>query len=321
MKKGAVRLAYVHAAQRPTAAIDIHHAHGLPAIPSLQEESGTPPAARSASTTTAGKTKNMPLHVKPSGADFDHYVKLIESATTIRRHVELLQWLQGGVQQYLPHDILLAGWGNFQEKSLQHDMLSRLPGVRSYGVGTDGLPFLLSKFYDCWMAAGRKPCHFSFQRFEYLLGHSSLPGSFSSALRGMRSVLIHGLRDERSQHECLYILLSAADIAPEPSSSALCVLMPCLDSVLRQITPLPQQRRQCLKPRPGGVQDEALGLSERENQIMDWVAMGKTNSEIGSILNISAYTVKNHMQRIFQKLNVFNRAQAVSKVNRISFNG
>ena len=97
--------------------------------------------------------------------------------------------------------------------------------------------------------------------------------------------------------------------------------MPCLDSVLRQITPLPQQRRQCLKPRPGAVQDEALGLSERENQIMDWVAMGKTNSEIGSILNISAFTVKNHMQRIFQKLNVFSRTQAVSKINRISFNG
>jgi transcriptional regulator EpsA len=187
-------------------------------------------------------------------------------------------------------------------------------------VDTEALPFLLSKFYDCWMTAGRKPCHFNFQRFEYLLGHSSLPGSFSSALRGMRSVLIHGLRDQRSQQECLYVLFSAGDMAPEPANTALCMLMPCLDSALRQITPLPQQKRPCLK-RSGAFQDEAMGLSERENQIMDWVAMGKTNSEIGSILSISAYTVKNHMQRIFQKLNVFNRAQAVSKINRVSFNG
>jgi len=64
-----------------------------------------------------------------------------------------------------------------------------------------------------------------------------------------------------------------------------------------------------------------LGLSERESQIMDWVAMGKTNSEIGCILNISAFTVKNHMQRIFQKLNVFNRAQAVSKLSKLTLNG
>ncbi|MDQ3061032.1 MAG: transcriptional regulator EpsA [Pseudomonadota bacterium] len=252
--------------------------------------------------------------------DSEHYVKLIEAAMAVRRHAEFLQWLQGDVQRYLPHDILLAGWGNFQEKAIQHDMLSRLPGVRSYAVGTDGLPFLLSKFYDCWVAAGRKPCRLGFRQFEYLLGNSSLPGSFSSALRGMRSVLIHGLRDERSQHECLYIFLGAGNMAPEPASTALTVLMPCLDAVLRQLTHLPQQKKPFLKSLHH-VQEDALGLSEREIQIMDWVAMGKTNSEIGCILNISAFTVKNHMQRIFQKLNVFNRAQAVSKINRVSLNG
>jgi len=42
------------------------------------------------------------------------------------------------------------------------------------------------------------------------------------------------------------------------------------------------------------------------------VAMGKTNYEIGSILSISSFTVKNHMQRIFKKLDVSNRMQAVS---------
>jgi transcriptional regulator EpsA len=262
---------------------------------------------------------SMPSDTRLSGEDSEHYVKLIASATAIRRHVEFLQWLQGDVQHYLPHDILLVGWGNFQEKAIQHDMLSRLPGVRSYGVGTDGVPFLLNKFYDCWVAAGRKPCSLGFAHFEYLLGHSSLPGSFSSALRRMRSVLIHGLRDERSQQECLYILLSASDI-PASATAAIEVLMPCLDAVLRQLTHLPQQKRGCMKSLPH-VPEEALGLTERETQIMDWVAMGKTNSEIGSILSISAYTVKNHMQRIFQKLNVYNRAQAVSKINRISFNG
>ena len=48
---------------------------------------------------------------------------------------------------------------------------------------------------------------------------------------------------------------------------------------------------------------------------MDWVRLGKTNLEIGMILDISAFTVKNHMQRIFKKLDVLNRAQAVAKVD------
>ena len=58
-------------------------------------------------------------------------------------------------------------------------------------------------------------------------------------------------------------------------------------------------------------------LSERERQIMTWVAMGKTNPEIGCILRISEFTVKNHMKSIFSKLDVSNRAQAVAKLTRM----
>jgi DNA-binding CsgD family transcriptional regulator len=56
-------------------------------------------------------------------------------------------------------------------------------------------------------------------------------------------------------------------------------------------------------------------LSSREQEIMDWVKHGKTNYEIGMILDISAFTVKNHLQRIFKKLDVLNRAQAVAKLS------
>ena len=256
----------------------------------------------------------------PLREDSERYLKLIEGATAIRRHADLLHWLQGDVQHYLPHDILLAGWGSFQEGAIQHDVLSKLPGVRSYAVGTDSLPFLLSKFYDCWVLFNKKPCRLDFRSFEYLLGNTSLPGSFSSELRSMRSILIHGMRDERGQYECLYVMLSVNLIPEEPTSTAIKMLMPFIDSALRQITHLPQQQKQTLKSLRSPHED-AFGLSDREIQIMDWVAMGKTNSEIGSILNISGFTVKNHMQRIFQKLNVFNRAQAVSKINGVTFNG
>ncbi len=248
------------------------------------------------------------------------YAALVEQSTSIARHADLLEWLQGDIQQCLPHDILLAGWGNFQEGAIQHDVVSRLPGARSYAAGTDGLPFLLGKFHERWLAAGRQPCSLDFGEFEYLLGQASLPGSFCSSLRGMRSVLIHGLHDERAQQECLYVLMSADGIPAEPACTAIRLLMPSMDAALRQMPPLPQQRRQAAVSARGAAED-ASGLSERETQIMAWVAMGKTNSEIGAILNISGFTVKNHMQRIFQKLNVFNRAQAVSKVTRVGVYG
>lgn len=262
----------------------------------------------------------MKFHTPLSGEDSARYAALIGQSTSIARHADLLEWLQGDIQQCLPHDILLAGWGDFQEGAIQHDVVSRLPGARSYAAGTDGLPFLLGKFHDRWLAADRQPCRLDFSEFEYLLGQASLPGSFSSSLRGMRSVLIHGMHDERAQQECVYVLMRAQDIPTEPSRTAIRMLMPCLDTALRQMAPLPQQRRQATSPARHAAED-ASGLSERETQIMAWVAMGKTNSEIGAILSISGFTVKNHMQRIFQKLNVFNRAQAVSKVTRVGIYG
>lgn len=67
--------------------------------------------------------------------------------------------------------------------------------------------------------------------------------------------------------------------------------------------------------RPGGAtEDDDTELTERQLEILHWVKLGKTNYEISQILDISALTVKNHMQKLFKKLNVHNRAQAVARV-------
>jgi DNA-binding CsgD family transcriptional regulator len=67
-----------------------------------------------------------------------------------------------------------------------------------------------------------------------------------------------------------------------------------------------------------GLLPTRLPLSERERQIMTWVAMGKTNPEIGCILHISGFTVKNHLKSIYTKLDVTNRAQAVARLTGLS---
>lgn len=55
---------------------------------------------------------------------------------------------------------------------------------------------------------------------------------------------------------------------------------------------------------------EALGLSPREAEILLWMAQGKTNSEIGTILDISPATAKKHLEHIYKKLGTENRASA-----------
>jgi DNA-binding NarL/FixJ family response regulator len=58
---------------------------------------------------------------------------------------------------------------------------------------------------------------------------------------------------------------------------------------------------------------EIVPLSEREKEVLLWVAHGSPNKEIGLRLNISERTVKFHVSSILRKLNASNRAGAVQK--------
>ena len=51
-------------------------------------------------------------------------------------------------------------------------------------------------------------------------------------------------------------------------------------------------------------------LTDRQAEILHWVAQGKANGEIAQILALSEYTVKNHLKLILQKLGAANRTQA-----------
>ncbi len=54
-------------------------------------------------------------------------------------------------------------------------------------------------------------------------------------------------------------------------------------------------------------------LSKRETQIIAWAAKGKSNSEIGLILNISEYSIDSYLRRAFAKLGVNDRTSAAVK--------
>jgi DNA-binding response OmpR family regulator/DNA-binding CsgD family transcriptional regulator len=67
----------------------------------------------------------------------------------------------------------------------------------------------------------------------------------------------------------------------------------------------------------GGGQEEAfirdyLSLTTREAEVLIWIARGKSNRDISDILGISPRTVNKHLEQIFTKLGVENRASAAA---------
>lgn len=66
-------------------------------------------------------------------------------------------------------------------------------------------------------------------------------------------------------------------------------------------------------------QDEPSGvnLTAKEKEVLKWVIEGKTSWEVGRILSMSERTVKFHLKNVYTKLNVSNRAQAVTVASRL----
>jgi DNA-binding response OmpR family regulator/DNA-binding CsgD family transcriptional regulator len=61
----------------------------------------------------------------------------------------------------------------------------------------------------------------------------------------------------------------------------------------------------------------ALNLTPRESDVLFWIAQGKSNRDASEIMNISARTVNKHLEQIFIKLGVENRAAAAAIATRV----
>lgn len=238
------------------------------------------------------------------------------AAQTITTHLDFYNWLQRQVFEIIPHDVLLVAWGDFASGELSYDVSSALPGLTTQSAcDFSGLDTLLVDFFKHMQKN---------DRYWYLLrdfdpaANGSIPeaefGFEVAAELNMKSALVYTMTDKRDSHDCMYVFCSrdsVIDINPLP----LDLLMPHVDAALRKV--------ECLSKATGarksGTRTPIDSLSEREREVLHWVGMGKSNEEIGAILCISHNTVKNHLKRIFSKMNVSARSQAVQVYSE--FNG
>jgi DNA-binding CsgD family transcriptional regulator len=116
---------------------------------------------------------------------------------------------------------------------------------------------------------------------------------------GMRNMLAHGVKDLHGGATS-YFCFGGLSESTEEHIRCLQMILPHLHTALRA--------HYLLK-----VQEQDVGLSLREREVLQLVCVGKTNEVIGSILGISPWTVKIHVRNFMSKLNVSTRGHAVAK--------
>lgn len=103
------------------------------------------------------------------------------------------------------------------------------------------------------------------------------------------------------------------NISPNSTSSIF------IKQILENYSSLIQKETQIEIPTIGYISDSIKKLSDRETEILQLLANGLKNKEIADKLFLSHSTIKGYMYKIYKKLKVSTRSQAVQKINE--FNG
>lgn len=222
--------------------------------------------------------------------DWELVFNIITRSHAIAKHLEFFNWLQNSVTQVLPHDVLVAAWGNFDTGDINFDVSSNISDVCTQKLldAPDVFKYLMLNLHQRWIKNDNR--WYAINQFDISGISSHAPISFVHRLSSMKSVLVYGVKDLRGKSDCIYVFFDRKDSFKVPTS-VMGLLMPHVDAALRRVEYIETN-----------LTDEELvrelteiNLSDREYEILTWVRSGKTNFEIGMILMISPNTVKNHL--------------------------
>ena len=240
------------------------------------------------------------------------FLHLVASCGHITTHYELFLLARGALQFFLPHDILIAAWGDFRAHDPQFDVISNIPGMRTNRV-CNKLVLLAKRLHKIWINGGSQPIVLN-KGVREQRACADDACTRPCALLDMRLTVAHGIRNKRDGCDSLYIALRPSPFAKNGAETRSRYLADAvihqIDVAYRKVAALHTATAPFDERPPSNLLSV---LSAREEEITNWVCQGKTNGQIAQILSISVNTVKNHVHRIFDKLGADNRTHAVVK--------
>lgn len=217
------------------------------------------------------------------------------SVTTIE---EFKEWTRRQVRLIFPHERLICGFGHIHAAGASLDgivmidySLDYLQRIRNRAGGID------TPIMRRWMMT-RDPV-----LFESDEPWQGVPPGWLRAFRehDMRNAAAHGVYDTESCIGTFYCFSRIPGRLGAAHAAMLKQLVPIAHEVLcRVIAPLNAG---------SSFATRLANLSSREQEILQWLKLGKANAAIASISGLSENTVKHHVTRIFRKLEVKTRSQ------------
>lgn len=233
---------------------------------------------------------------------------ICETSVGVRRRHQFFSWVQGPVQTLLPHEILICSVRDGAAGGLHVERFSSTRYFRDEHLEAvlrpnDGV---LTRIMGAWERSGQ-PCVAPAQEHAKEC-YPHCPVEWGDALRRneLKNAASHGVHGLDGQVQGFFTFARVNVDLDERLGLILELLTPCLYATYTRM--LREEGRAI-----AGRTRILPVLSEREVEVLRWVALGKTNAEIGEILEVSQYTIKNHVQNTIRKFGVRTRGQAVAR--------
>ncbi|HEX5129386.1 MAG TPA: XrtB/PEP-CTERM-associated transcriptional regulator EpsA [Usitatibacter sp.] len=248
---------------------------------------------------------NEPSQARLNDSEREALLLNIDVSLRVHTRPQLFSWVQGALHSLIPHEVLLCGLQEGRQSPMRVDNFSTatLDGDKlneSFQQDVSLVPQLIKQWEE--------------NRCRAIISETErgpfASGALARALAGLGAptVLAHGTHDASGDMVSFFVFAGKPGTLGPKQAYLADLIVPYMHAawVRSQVT-WPLDRAGATKPAKAGL------LTPREQQILQWIYHGKSNIEIGMILDISPLTVKNHVQKTLRKLNVLNRTQAVGK--------
>ena len=242
------------------------------------------------------------------------FLEVIDASLQISRREQIFPWLQGSFQYLFPHEILVCGLDVAGTGNLQYEVFSSIryfteERAHQATLPKDGIIWRVMaswKQFKCPIQLGE-----GLGQGDY--GHFVVPydGEDQNLVSSeLHNIVAHGMPGRDGAVASFFAFSRVSGIRDGEYAYILKLLVPYLHSVLLRT----MEQAENVQSTPSASASKVTG---REREILQWLNIGKTNTEIAKILDISPLTVKNHVQNILRKLKATNRIHAVAKANRM----
>jgi transcriptional regulator EpsA len=243
--------------------------------------------------------------IRLNDADRARFSDAVEASFGVSSRHQFFVWSQSSVQSLVPHEILICGIedGSRQGMAMHRFSASRYFKQEHFDIVSDPLAGLMPRLMA--VAEGNRTSIIFSPYVEPKVADADLLALVTdNELKNLAAQMVMGTR---GKFEAFYVFSRLATELDDRLAYVIELLVPHLHNAFLRVLTAEREAMGTNPQRAGRL------VTPRQEEILNLIKTGKTNSEIAELLDCSPWTIKNHIQAILRKLDSNTRTHAIAR--------